>query len=80
MPGTQFIPEAAPTITINPQQVGSERPILVYEVTLETRSGVWDETFGTRETLAAFLQGCQAIAAMLGYHDLKIPEMPREHI
>lgn len=80
MPDKQFITEAAPTITIKPRQAGSERPIMVYEVTLETKSGVWDETFGTRETLAAFLQGCQAVAAMLGHHDLKIPEIPRENI
>lgn len=62
-------------ITIVAKGVG-DCDIVIYEVTLETDTSSWSETFGSRIELEAFLRGMKAITSMadlMGFHEPAIP-------
>jgi len=58
---------------INPIKVNTERSIVVYEVTIESRGGIWTETWGTKDLLEAFLQG---VKAALSFTEVKTVGIP----
>ncbi|MBI3957033.1 MAG: hypothetical protein HY340_03515 [Candidatus Kerfeldbacteria bacterium] len=53
-------------VMVTTLEVGDDPPITIYHVALENKTGIWSETFGCREQLAAFIRGIKATAAMLG--------------
>ncbi len=71
------VPPAIPIeVVVLPREVGDDPAITIYGIIVESLTGAWPETFGTRETATAFLQGLKVMATMLGHSDILIPTIP----
>lgn len=65
-----------PKITIKSIEVGQDPSITIYEVELQSESGIWRETYGTRELVEAFLRGVKA-AYGINQELITTPDLPR---
>ena len=70
-------------ITIEAKQTPGEVPMVYYEVEIvvsagssKGHGGSWNDTYGSREQLAAFLRGMEAIYNMCGIGFLARVEIP----
>ena len=64
-------------ITITPVKVDAEPPITIFNVCIESQGGVWNDTFGSGEQLAAYLRGLQAGSMMFANTYISCPSIPR---
>lgn len=67
-------------IKIKLVETPTDPPIKVAQVTLQTDTGVFQDTLGSPGELRTYLRGAKAMAASLGRQDLAvtIPDVPRE--
>lgn len=54
-------------IRIEVKKAGDDPPIDIYHVELSVPSGIWTETFGSKEQLKAFMRGLEAASGMTGF-------------
>jgi len=59
-----------PRVSVWPQRILYDPPVVVYFVAVESDAAVWKETFGSREQLDAFLRGVQAAGSFFGWFPL----------
>lgn len=65
-------------IKLDREFAGSDPAIPIFLIELSNANGIWTETFGSRNELEHFFKGLVAASNMLGHHDIKIPEIPRD--
>lgn len=72
-------------ITITPEKVGTDKQVMIFNVTIEKEKqpgceegSLWEESFSTREHLSAFLKGLQVAVNMTAGQYMPIPVIPRE--
>lgn len=54
-------------VEVRPLTVGDDPSIEIYHVELSHETGIWTETFGSKEQLEAFLKGLRAASGMVGF-------------
>lgn len=67
-----------PTITVERGRVPLDPSVDVFHVVLQTKDGVWEESFGSEIETYAFLRGVEAGSYMLGATNVSAPEIPQE--
>ncbi len=66
------------TATVRNVQVGTEPPICIFPIELDTPTSTWSEVFGSRRELEIFLLGVRAGASLAGgrFDSPEIPVQP----
>lgn len=63
------------SVAITAELAGADPSITIYHVVLENQDDIWEETYGSREQLDAFLRGLRATCSLFGIHlaELEVP-------